>query len=137
MKLINYGAGEIVDRLTILSLKLHYAEAAGKPAEHFKNEWTALVVKLKAANGVAGYLESLLELSTINGRLWDAEDELRALRVTPEAKQAQWAGFGRTYAEQAMAVAFRIQSLNDRRAELVAAINQQTGEAYGREKLND
>jgi hypothetical protein len=36
-----------------------------------------------------------------------------------------------------MAVAFRIQSLNDRRAELVAAINQQTGEAYGREKLND
>lgn len=133
MRLLNYGAGEIADRLTILSLKLHHAERDNKPLDHFRNEQQALLVKLKAGNGISGYVEALLELATVNGRLWDAEDEIRDWR-----RQAEDLGqLDKAAYLEVVLIAFRIQYLNDRRAELVAIINQQTGEAYGREKLND
>lgn len=133
MRLVNYGAGEVVDRLSILALKLHHAEEQGKPTEHFRNEQVALLAKLKAANGVASYVEALLELSVVNGRLWRAEDDLREYRSIIRADASQFLVIGDTV----MACAFRIQTLNDRRAVLVGLINQQTGEHRGDEKLND
>lgn len=135
MRLVNAGAGEFADRLTILSLKLHHAEEQGKPIEHFRNEQVALLTKLKAANGIGGYVEALLELATVNGLLWRAEDEIRCLRglgleaLLQRGAEADLA--------RALHCAFRIQALNDRRAQLVALINQQTGEHRGDEKLND
>ncbi len=130
-RLINIGAGDVADRLTVLSLKLQHADAAGKPADHFRNEQVALATKLKAGNGIAAYLDELLELATVNGLLWRAEDELRANRtIAAECKG------GEPFSWQAVgAIAFRIQALNDRRAALVEAINQKTGEARGLEKL--
>lgn len=131
MKLINFGAGEIVDRLTILSLKLHHADAAGRPTDHFRNEQVSLLAKLKAGNGIAGYVEELLELATVNGLLWQAEDELRDWR----RQFKELAGLSGEATAEAAGAAFRIQALNDRRAQLVEAINLKTGEHRGAEKL--
>jgi hypothetical protein len=144
MRLINYGAGEIADRLTILSLKLHHAERDNKPLDHFRNEYTALLTKLKAGNGISGYVEALLELATVNGRLWDAEDELRAFRNDPPREGIPMTGSMGPYGipgshkhwVDVATCAFKIQTLNDRRAELVAEINTQTGEHRGPEKLS-
>ncbi len=134
MRLVNAGAGEYADRLTILALKLLHAEEQGKPTEHFRNEQVTLLGKLRVANGIAGYLEALLELGTVNGALWKAEDEIRYARsVWTNATDPERA----VLAPKVVACAFRIQSLNDRRAQLVATINQQTGEHRGDEKLND
>ncbi len=133
MRLVNAGAGEFADRLTILALKLYHAVEQGKPTEHFRNEQVTLLTKLKGANGIAAYLEDLLELGTVNGALWRAEDEIRDWRRQHQALQ----GLSNEANRDVALVAFRIQALNDRRAQLVAAINQQTGEHRGEEKLND
>lgn len=123
MRLINYGTGEILDRLTILSLKLLYGDQAGKDTSHFRNERNALVVKINAGKGFP--VEQGLELAAVNAALWQAEDEIREYRRNAANIDPL------TVAD----VAFRIQALNDRRAELIAQINASTGEAAGQEKL--
>lgn len=128
-RLINPGAGDYADRLTILALKLLFGEQAGKePAalKHFRDERNAILAKLALAPPA---IESLTELGAVNAVLWHAEDDLRAHRDTPIGARAQWTGFaGKTFAELVVDLAFRIQALNDRRAQLVAAINQKAGD---------
>lgn len=126
MRLVNYGAGEIVDRIAILTLKIRYAEETGVESAHFRNERAALLPKLTSTNHLGGYLDAIFELTTINGMLWRAEDELRDLR---EADRTA------AHAERVIRVAFRIQDLNDRRAQIVGVINKATGEYLGQEKL--
>jgi hypothetical protein len=125
MRLVNYGAGEIADRLTILALKLAHAPESG--GDHFRHEQVALLAKLRAGNGIASYLDELLELGAVNGQLWQAEDELRGYRDdgAPETQDCKQVAY----------CAYRIQQLNDRRAALVEAINLKTGEHRGSEKL--
>jgi hypothetical protein len=133
MRLINFGAGEITDRLTILALKLHHADASGKALDHFRHEQVALLAKLKAGNGLASFLDELLELATVNALLWQAEDQIRAYRNGPAFIGMRPVSEG---AETVAEIAFRIQELNDRRAVLIEAINQKTGEHRGQEKLS-
>lgn len=120
-RLINFGAGDIADRLTILSLKIHHGEVAGKDTAHFRHEYAALLTKIRAGNGLAGYLEELLELATVNAAIWTATDVLRVLGE----KDLQGSG----------KVGLQILTLNDRRAALIEAINQKTGEHRGQEKV--
>jgi hypothetical protein len=123
MRLINYGVGEIADRLTILSLKILYGTEAAKDTKHFLDERNALLAQLRSRELNGGWFEHVLELAAVNGRLWQSEDDLRGMRT---AKLADG------YAAE---LAFRIQGLNDRRAELVNLINKVTGEHRGDEKL--
>jgi hypothetical protein len=133
MRLLNYGAGEITDRLTILSLKILHGGAEER-TKHFRDERAALLTKLRGRESVGGWLDQALMLGAVNGALWQAEDELRDWR-------ARWgaASLGESYiastAREAALVAFRIQELNDQRAALLQQINALTGETAGPEKL--
>lgn len=127
-RLINFGPGEIADRLTILALKILFGTDAGKPVDHFERERNALLVSFRQTEP-AKLVEPLLELAAVNAALWHAEDDLRA-----------WRGLNLTGAplesvETVARIALQIQSLNDRRAVLVADINQRSGAAAGQEKL--
>lgn len=135
-RLTNLGAGDYADRLTILALKcLHYG-AAGKPVEHLRNEQACLLTKLYAGPTLpqAG-VGALLELGAVNGALWQLTDDLRRIerdigtthREFPiDVTATPWVIAGKWGIE--------IMRLNDRRAELVDAINKATGEFLGHEK---
>ena len=128
-RLINIGTGEMLDRLSILSLKVLYGELAGKDTAHYRNERNALLSKVTAKNGMASWIEEYGALAAVNAALWHAEDELRTLRRHEETLVTE--GLLPTVAR----CAFRIQQLNDDRSKLIAAINQKTGEFLGEEKL--
>lgn len=123
MRLMNPGAGEITDRLTILALKILHGGHAGKDTTHFENERNSLLVQIRTRTLNGSWFEQVLDLAATNAALWEAEDDLRELRENSGSLDAA----GR--------LAFRIQELNDRRAAIVETINKQTGELLGEEKL--
>ena len=132
-RLVNIGVGEIVDRLTILALKVLYAEQQSKPAEHFVQERNALLVMLRGRELNAGWFEHALGLGAVNAALWQTEDEIRDARrrhveVVADPKELQ-------QLVDTVQIAFRIQELNDERARLVETINKATGDHLGAEKL--
>lgn len=131
MRLINYGTGEILDRLSILGLKLIYGGIAGRDTKHFRDERNALLTQLSAKNtmGRPVVLEHAVELFAVNAALWAAEDTLRSTKIAATAfpQAMDW--------QEAATCAFRIQTLNDRRAELIGLINVNTAENVGQEKL--
>lgn len=120
MRLIGYGPGEILDRLSILALK-----RAHHDLPHFATEQQALLAVYRRGARPKNGLIEILELGAINSRLWQLEDELRALRKTQG-----WANSGRI-----VAVAMEIQECNDRRAVLVREINRLAGVPAPQEKL--
>lgn len=136
MRLVNIGAGEIADRLTILALKVAHGQQAGKDVSHFLTERNALLVQSRTYEQFAGPgLEHLLDLAAVNAMLWQAEDEIRCLRALGlDALLKQ--GFEPDLV-RALQCAFRVQALNDQRADLVWTLNKLAGTDLGREKLND
>jgi len=127
VRLINYGCGEITDRLSILSLKILHGAEAGKEIGHFEQERNALLTKLAGRTLNGSWFEQALALGAVNAALWQAEDDLRGWR-------AQSTG-GVAIAQAIVDLACRIQALNDRRADLIGQINARTGEKQGAEKL--
>jgi len=125
VRLINYGCGEMADRLTILALKLLVGKEQGKPTDHFRNERNALITQLNTRETCGPWLEHLFELSAVNAALWHAEDDLRELRAESLGVTPLRAG----------TLAFRIQELNDQRAALVGLINEKAGDGTTQEKL--
>lgn len=121
-RLINPGDGDYLDRLTILALKVLHGELDGRDVAHFTTERTAILAKLQPKGGPQ--LLAMQELGAVNAALWYAEDHLREYRQIPDPTPGN-----------VMALAFRIQELNDRRAALIARINEQSGTARGTEKL--
>ena len=130
-RLVNYGIGEVSDRLTILTLKILAGTEQGKEVNHFEIERTALLQKIHARTLNAMWFDGMLELAGINAMLWHAEDDLRALRQRWEMKVATY-NVGDV--EDVQRIAFRIQALNDRRAELVSQINKEAGDGESKEK---
>jgi hypothetical protein len=136
VRLVNYGPGEIVDRLTILALKILYGGQASKPVEHFEQERNVLLTQLRGRELNGAWFEQAIALGALNGALWRAEDELRVLRHQSPEVRAQWTGFvGQTWVDEVARLAVRIQVLNDQRAVLIEAINKLTGDHQGSEKL--
>ena len=136
-RLINYGVGDIADRLSILALKVLHYSAAGKDVSYLMKERNALLTQWRTKelplNGPFG--EAWLELGAVNAALWATEDALRAYRLHNEAYDLESEEL-RVHPEtvKALRLAFRIQELNDRRAQLIDQINQATGEFLGPEK---
>lgn len=128
MRLINPGAGEISDRLTILSLKLLFGAELGRDLTAFRTERTALLSQIRSRTLNGAWFDSVLELATVNAALWHAEDDLRTLRADWEQAPVK-----RTLLVADLA--FRIQSLNDQRAVLIDKINAACGEGATGEKL--
>lgn len=128
MKLVNPGVGEVSDRLTILALKLHYGRHLGRDVTHFEAERAALLAKVHAQTLNASWFDSLLELGAVNAALWHAEEDLRYSRQAPNIGEV-------VDPVVVMDLAFKIQSWNDRRAELVEQINREAGDSAAKEKV--
>jgi hypothetical protein len=133
VRLVNFGAGEITDRLTILALKLLHGRAVGKPVDHFARERDVLLAQIRARTLNGRWFEAVLALAAVNASLWQAEDTLRGYRLEPNENVRSRDPL--TYYADVGRLAFRIQDLNDQRAELVALINSATGEHDGEEKI--
>ncbi len=131
MRLINYGAGEIADRLTILALKLLVGKEQGKPVDHFRNERNALITQLNSRETCGPWLEHLFDLAVVNAALWHAEDALREL-----GKHYGAINHDRAFTDRPVVdIPLRIQALNARRAKLVGLINEKAGDGTAGEKL--
>jgi hypothetical protein len=125
-RLINYGTGDVCDRLTVLALKILHYGAAGKPTDYLEAERNALLAKVRAQELNGAWFEQVLELAAVNAALWAETDKLReylALKE-PDLRQAADAGY----------LGLSIMRLNDRRNQLVETINKLTGEHRGPEK---
>lgn len=126
-KLVNLGPGEFADRLTVLALKLlHGVDPAQR--DQWRNEQIVLLTRLKATDP-ARWLEAGLELAAVNAALWTATDQLRELEGQRE--KSTWVN---TQLYQAGELAFQILRWNDRRAELVDAINKASGDFVASDK---
>ena len=128
MKLVNPGAGDISDRLTLLALKIYSGQEQGIDVAHFETERAALLTKIHSRTLNGKWFDAVLELGAVNALLWHTEDDLREIRaraVNVSTKEDYQEG-GR--------IAFRIQGLNDRRAELVSQINREAGDGDAKEK---
>ncbi len=116
---IEVSNGEIVDKLTIIEIKLGKIKDKAK----LKNLRKELKVLDKAAGKIISRKDPLYRgLYEINLRLWDIEDSIR------EFEKAK--NFGKEFIETARSVYFT----NDRRAELKRMINEQTGSDLREEK---
>lgn len=127
MKLVNPGAGDVCDRLTILELKILAASESGRDRDHWESERTALLTKIHARTLNAAWFDAVLALAAVNGMLWHAEDDLRAWRSPDHV-------YTMADLEQIRILAFRIQTLNDRRADLVHQINKEAGDGDAKDK---
>jgi hypothetical protein len=131
MRMINFGAGEVCDRLTILATKILYAAVAGKESRHFTDERNVLLTHLRGRELNGAWFQTALDLGAVNAALWRCEDELREWRD----QEPNVAKIDEPTARDVARIAFQIQALNDRRAELIEQINRTTGEFLGEEKL--
>jgi hypothetical protein len=140
MKLVNPGAGETSDRLTILALKILAGLEQGKETVHWETEQAALLTQIRARTLNGKWFEAVLKLGAVNAMLWHAEDDLRALGRQwevwnkPDSSGLTGAEDRKRAALEAAPLAFRIQALNDRRAELVQQINKEAGDGDTKEK---
>ncbi len=116
---IEVSNGEIVDKLTIIEIKLQHIQDPAKrknlQAEYeVLNEAVAKIIDKKHA-----YYQELLQ---INRELWDIEDRIRDL------ERAQ--NFGESFIQTARAVYFT----NDKRSDVKRRINELTGSNLIEEK---
>ena len=122
--MLKVSVGEILDKLSILEIKLHYATDENQIA-NIKKEFNHL-------NGVAAPMwkqgrERLQELydalKAINHQLWDIED---AIRLKEHAKD---------FEQEFIDLARKVYLTNDRRAEKKRAINSLLQSDFFEEKV--
>jgi hypothetical protein len=116
---IEVSNGEIVDKLTIIEIKLKHIQDDNKR----KNLQTEFDVLDRAVSQIIAKDHALyLELLKINQELWDIEDTIRDLERDKD--------FGEAFVQTARAVYFT----NDRRSEVKRKINDLTGSNLIEEK---
>jgi len=112
---IPVGPGELIDRLSILEIKLQHITDPGKlrrvreESARLRERRDRLVPSSAELNNLAA------ELKSVNERLWRIEDDIRACEARDD--------FGPAFIELARSV----YKTNDRRAELKRAIDQLLG----------
>lgn len=119
MLLIPVAVGELVDKLTILALKV--AHLRGAALEHVQREQLLLLQVLEQADP---RFDPVLQeqLQPVNAELWQVEDALRDCE--------QRSSFGPEF----VALARSVYRLNDRRAALKRAINLESHSSLIEEK---
>jgi hypothetical protein len=137
VRLLNPSPGEILDRLTILELKIMWGGKRSMDVTHFEAEKYSLIEVLKNwTEGIAedcigdgDRLDETLQkvdlhrngLAAVNALLWDAEDEARR---TPD-----------TSAFKLAVLCKKIIRLNDARASHVRELDLLHGIRDGQEKI--
>jgi hypothetical protein len=116
---IEVSNGEIIDKLTILQIKLERIKDKGK-LKNLKKEYDELT---KVALSIISTSDILYKsLYEVNCELWEIEDHIRNLEREKE--------FGNDFIETARAVYVR----NDKRSELKREINIKTSSELIEEK---
>jgi len=117
------SVGELLDKLTILAIKLERIEDPAKRG-NIAREQAALesVVQAEGLRDLEGVTALEQELRTVNEQLWDIEDRIR----DHERQQRFDEGF--------IALARAVYVTNDRRAELKRRINGLSGSELVEEK---
>lgn len=120
--MIEVGAGELIDKITILAIK---SERMSDPAKlaNVRHELDVLSRVRDAQLPSSPQLDRLeAELKQVNAALWVIEDDIRACEAEKD--------FGPRFVELARSVYIQ----NDRRAALKKAINAQCGSRIVEEK---
>ena len=116
---IEVSNGEIIDKLTIIQIKLERIKDEAKLA-NLKKEYEELA---KAASSILSTDNPLYtELYTVNCELWEIEDRIRDLERNKK--------FGNDFIETARAVYYK----NDLRSEIKRKINIKTSSGLTEEK---
>ena len=116
---IEVSNGEIVDKLTIIEIKLKHITDEAK-RKNLQNEYKVLDEAVKKI--IDKEHDLYKALLTINQELWDIEDTIRYLERDKS--------FGDKFIQTARAVYFT----NDKRSEVKRQINELTGSALVEEK---
>ena len=120
--LLEVAPGELLDKWTILQIKLERISDPGKRA-NVEAEWLLVEKTRRLAIPASAALEHLLsELKAVNERLWDIENDIR----TCETQQ----DFGPRFIDLARSV----YQTNDRRAAIKWEINELLGSSFREEK---
>ena len=116
---IEVSNGEIIDKLTIIQIKLERIKDEAKLA-NLRKEYEALA---RVASSILSTDNPLYtELYTVNSELWDIEDRIRDLERNKK--------FGNDFIETARAVYYK----NDLRSEIKRKINIKTSSGLTEEK---
>ena len=116
------SVGEVLDKITILQIKLAHISDAAKRA-NIQNELDALLPLVADDAFTTDQMQALMaELKSVNEALWDIEDDIRE----KEAAKSFDAKFIR--------LARAVYITNDKRAEIKKQVNLATGSALVEEK---
>lgn len=116
---IEVSNGEIIDKLTIIQIKIERI----RDPEKLKNLQKEYEILRKASTAIMSQEDPLyLELYKANCDLWDIEDKIRDLEKRKE--------FGSDFIQTARSVYFN----NDKRSEIKKAINLKTSSDLVEEK---
>jgi len=117
---IDVSIGELVDKVTILSIKLRKVKDAQK-VKNIEHEYNLLIESI-ASIGITPESDEFRRLLEINQRLWDIED---GIRLKERDKQ---------FDDEFVQLARSVYVENDKRAEEKKKINLRTGSDIVEEK---
>ena len=116
------SVGEVLDKITILQIKLAHISDAAKRA-NIQNELDALLPLVAGDAFTTDQMQALMaELKSVNEALWDIEDDIRV-------KEA-----AKSFDAEFIRLARAVYITNDKRAEIKKQINLATGSALVEEK---
>ena len=116
------SVGEVLDKITILQIKLAHISDAAKRV-NIQNELDALLPLVAGDVFTTDQMQGLMaELKAVNEALWDIEDDIRE-------KEA-----AKSFDAEFIRLARAVYVTNDKRAEIKKQINLATGSALIEEK---
>ena len=116
------SVGEVLDKITILQIKLAHISDAAKRV-NIQNELDALLPLVAGDAFTTDQMQALMaELKSVNEALWDIEDDIRE-------KEA-----AKSFDAEFIRLARAVYITNDKRAEIKKQINLATGSALVEEK---
>ena len=117
---VEVSIGELVDKVSILSIKLRKIKSAEK-LKNIQKEYDILV-KAMIAEGINVTSAEFLQLEEINLKLWDIEDQIRLKEVS------------KSFDDAFIALARSVYFINDDRAAVKKEINVKFGSDLVEEK---
>ena len=116
------SVGEVLDKITILQIKLAHISDATKRA-NIQNELDALLPLVAGDAFATDQMQGLMaELKSVNEALWDIEDDIREKEAV------------KSFDAEFIRLARAVYVTNDKRAEIKKQINLATGSALIEEK---
>ena len=116
------SVGEVLDKITILQIKLAHISDAAKRA-NIQNELDALLPLVASDAFTTDQLQALMaELKAVNEALWEIEDDIREKEAV------------KSFDAEFIRLARAVYITNDKRAEIKKQINLATGSALVEEK---